>query len=230
MSEHLNDWIRPFYPQLVDFKYVRLKDPKFSASVREAMDLIEPAVVQELLESGNWRHNLVGSWFAGIKRWNQFQDTIGTQLCTPGLPMHFRMPGYCLALANFADQASAYYLEDYVNRTRLEGGDVGWALGALHWVRKQLGTGIGPPFLRPAGSRKTRGSGATPGSDKSELCWRESFRNVMTHTVLMCGLSPRDPNRRIGHVSASSSSGVYRVRGSKNFSSISDALRRPPTL
>ena len=148
MDAFLEKWVQPFY-----LKGLMGSDV---AALRGALNEVEPAIVEQLLAAENWREQIVGSYFAGLRGWNQFEETIGqmllaSQLCYAG-------EGHCFALARFADDASRghliAYLDHYLRQPDLFYDQHG-ALPALLWIDERHGTQYAAPYLAPGGLWET---------------------------------------------------------------------------
>jgi hypothetical protein len=128
--EECEKWVIPFYR--VSF---RTPDDQFLNSLRNVYHEITPAVVERLLTDYNWRPRITGSFFAGLKRFNSFEDHIGRLLLRSDFCYAGRL--YCVALAEFNTAKGAdylnRYLDYYLTRPDLDY-DQGEVMGAIAWL------------------------------------------------------------------------------------------------
>ena len=81
MDEFITRWVKPFYMKVLHGNYTALQGEElddFVSSANQALSHIDKSVVERLLLSEGWRERLTGSWFAGLKGWDQFEDIIGS--------------------------------------------------------------------------------------------------------------------------------------------------------
>lgn len=172
MDEFIARWVQPFY----------MRGPRGSDvdPMRDALEQVEPAVVERLLATHNWRERIVGGWFAGLKGWSQFEGVIGqllmaSELCYAG-------QGYCFALACFADEPSRGYLTEYLDhylaRPELYY-DQAEALCALMWIDACRSTQFTAPYVAPGGPWERFTANKKRGWDLAQH--RERFWQTMAY-------------------------------------------------
>ncbi|GAA4033520.1 hypothetical protein GCM10022409_17250 [Hymenobacter glaciei] len=124
MDKILSEWVGPFYSGILHTNYVRLLQgdarEEFNRSVLQALVTIDERIVQQLFaplnlqedphKSLGWKMKITGSWFSGLKGWQQFGTTIGELLIAS--ETWYAGQGHCFALACFATEESAAYLTD----------------------------------------------------------------------------------------------------------------------
>jgi len=105
--EFTTQWVKPFYMGFLSPRKERL-----DAAIAAAKD-ITPGIVKILLEHFNWRTLTTGAYFAAVKRYIEFEDTIGILM----LKSNFCYAGaaYCIALASFRTERSIGYLKQYLD-------------------------------------------------------------------------------------------------------------------
>jgi hypothetical protein len=149
-------WVHPCYLQLLhgNFRGLCLAEessPEQDELIRwfrRALTEITPDVIDTLLEQTEWRARLTASWFCGLKGWRQFRESLGQSLVES--KVCFAGQGYCMALACFADRASADYLCAYLDRwlPQLDKYyDQHWAMPALQRIDVQLRTNFASRYL-----------------------------------------------------------------------------------
>jgi hypothetical protein len=147
-NELRSRWVIPFYHQEpADWDV---------DTTRAALAEVDASIVKQLLSTRNWRPRQVGGWFVGLKRWEEFGETIG-ELLLPS-ELCFAGQGYCFALACLANDVSVRYLVAYLDRYLRQPElyyDQHWAMPALMWVDEQLGTNHSAAFLEPGGLWET---------------------------------------------------------------------------
>jgi hypothetical protein len=104
----IDKWVIPFYR--VNLGNV---DEAFKRNARNALLEISPQVIEKLLGHFNWRTRIVGAFFAAVKNWTQFQETIGNLLLKS--EVSYAGKGYCLALVTFNTDISSDYLKRYLD-------------------------------------------------------------------------------------------------------------------
>jgi hypothetical protein len=160
LDELYERWVTPFYVRLLhgNFRHFLLAEEvsdergQMISAFQDCLATVDPTVVAALLHQPDWRVRLAGSWYAGLRDWPQFTDELGAMLVES--QMCFAGQGYCVALACFADAASATHLCRYLDvwLPRVENRyDQDWALPALVWVDQQLGTNYAARYLAPGG-------------------------------------------------------------------------------
>ena len=111
-------WVEPYYLYTMNFRWLNpsidLPKPHFVSRVEPVLGDLNEYIVKDLLYYRNWRHQLMGCWFAGLKEWSQYADYIGKFL-----GRSYRQMGVCFALASFGDDLSISYLTQFIeNYTR----------------------------------------------------------------------------------------------------------------
>ena len=149
-------WVSPYYLSVLHGNYATdiltdLEREKFNAKVRNALGKITPQIASKLI-GGHWREAITGSWFAGLKRFDECRDSIGKLLlesktCYAG-------QSHVFAMACFADEASVEilgkYLDEYLNRLDCYY-DQNWAMPALMWIDQTCSTSHAEPYLTANG-------------------------------------------------------------------------------
>ncbi|MEP4077935.1 DUF6000 family protein [Haloferula sp.] len=156
LNPFLNKWVSPFYLSILHGNYATsiLKDDereRFNASVVDALNRITPKVATKLI-GGHWREAITGSWFAGLKGFTECRDQIGKRLIKS--EACFAGQSHAFAMACFADQESAAFLERYLEeflRRKDCYYDQGWAMPALMWIDEECGTNRTESFLAAGG-------------------------------------------------------------------------------
>ncbi len=138
MNEFITQWVAPYYLNILHGNYYRLLEGEtqmaFNENVKNRLVSINYDVVTRLL-SGGWREQLTGSWFCGLKNWDQFADVIGTKLVESKAV--YAGQGHCFALACFANDKSVKYLTKYLNTYLPQNNlvyDQAWVMPALMWI------------------------------------------------------------------------------------------------
>jgi hypothetical protein len=137
MDDFIAKWVAPYYMKILHGNYTSLKSLEqetFNRKVKEALPILNEIVVSRLL-SGGWREQITGSWFCGLKRWNQFAEPIGKALVASEVT--YAGQSHCFALASFADDVSVKYLMEYLDTylSKLDCYyDQNWAMPALIWI------------------------------------------------------------------------------------------------
>ena len=112
--EFYEKWVNPYYLKLKGYSWIREfnseEKPHFVTIVEPALAEISTKEVERLLNTGDWRTILVGSWFAGIKGMSQYTEKIGRRLGTS-----YAQLGVCFALACFKNELSIQYLCQYLD-------------------------------------------------------------------------------------------------------------------
>lgn len=119
---------------------------------RRCLTGVDPEVVTTLIRQPEWRARLTGGWYAGLRGWQQFREELGALLVESR--MCFACQGYCAALACYADQPSAEYLRQYLDTWLPQVDkyyDQCWALPALVWIDRRLGSNYAAGYLVPGG-------------------------------------------------------------------------------
>lgn len=93
-------------------EFDNLEKPTFVKLVEPALAEINKTDIEKLLANSDWRHQTVGSWFAGVKGWSQYTEKIGSFL---GMP--FREVSVCFALACFKNETAVNLLCEYLNKS-----------------------------------------------------------------------------------------------------------------
>ena len=148
MDEFQARWVAPFYLAGLLGSDVN----EFKAALAE----VDPSVVDRLLSARGWRERIVGSWFAGLKGWTQFEDRIGELLLASEVT--YAGAGHCFAMACFADDKSRQYLIEYLDiylRQPEKEYDQLDAILALIWIDQKQGANNATQFLSPGGLWET---------------------------------------------------------------------------
>ncbi len=174
MSGFLTTLVEPYYSKILHANYVRQLSTEeqlvFNQGVVTELSEIDKSIIARLLApsdwdgdpiwSPDWKEKITGSWFCGLKGWQEFETIIGELLLSS--KTWYAGQGYCFALACFAtDESAAYlinYLEVYLPQTSLEY-DQKWAMPALMWVDEQRGTYHSHRFLVAGGLWEQYGAG-----------------------------------------------------------------------
>ncbi|MEP6903701.1 MAG: DUF6000 family protein [Actinomycetota bacterium] len=131
--EFIEKWVTPFY-----MAGISNLTPQQESDFIEIYHEIKPEIVGKLLGDFNWRTRIVGAYFAALRNFVEFEETIGNQLLKS--EVCYAGGGYCLALANFGTEKSKdilkRYLDYYLTRKDL------WfdqhdAFAALFWIDKK---------------------------------------------------------------------------------------------
>ncbi len=124
----------------------------FLYEVKIALDEITEDVVARLLSVRNWRDKLTGSWFCGLKKWDQFAEQIGVEFLAS--KACYAGQGYAFAFACFADEVSVRYLTEYLDHYLALPDcyyDQDWAMTALMWIDAQRATSHAQKYLVSGG-------------------------------------------------------------------------------
>lgn len=109
------DWVEPYYMFLMNGRWFRqpedLSQPHFVKLVQPALANVNDSIIEELISYRNWRHQVVGFWFAGIKKRSQYIEKI-----SKSLGGYYRQMTACFALVRFNNDLSVYYLSQYLER------------------------------------------------------------------------------------------------------------------
>ncbi len=176
MDKFTARWVAPFYMRCLKTGLEGC-DPR---TVDAACGKIDGKIVDRLLSAAGWRERLVGSWFCGLKGWNQYGSAIGEALLASELV--FAGKGYCFALACFADETSVKCLTQYLDaylaqREKLY--DQNWAMPALMWIDQQNGTAFAAPYIAPGGLWESFSAGKNEAWQLEPA--REKFWRLMHH-------------------------------------------------
>ncbi|QDU95161.1 DUF6000 family protein [Lignipirellula cremea] len=152
----MEQWVFPFYLKILHGNYatqVIVGDEleKFHSDVHRALDAITPTITARLIR-GQWREAITGSWFAGLKKYTEFQHQIGERLLASSAC--YAGQSHALAMASFADDTSVEYLTRYLD-TYLRRPDCiydqNWVMASLLWIDHDNSTNHSEPFLAPGG-------------------------------------------------------------------------------
>lgn len=113
----------------------------FLGNVKAILPEVNVEVVAKLLGEFNWRTRKVGAFFAAIKNMTEFQEALGNLLLKSEVGGAGK--SYCLALAEFNNQKSIDFLNQYLNYYLTQKDlwfDQGDAMGALAYLDSQNGT------------------------------------------------------------------------------------------
>jgi hypothetical protein len=108
------------------------------------LDAATEVTDQELdfwLCSGSWREMLTAGWLAGMANRNHLQTRVREKLLSGSTC--YAGQGLCFAMARFGSSDAADALHEYLARYLPAGEreyDQAWALGALAWLDRKLGT------------------------------------------------------------------------------------------
>lgn len=133
---------------------LRLTEPYRTPFMRELAEDAAQISDDELhkLLSVEYRGRLTAAWLIGLRRHRQFRQRLAELLLTSEFV--FAGQGYCFALARFGEHADAAilvsYLETYLPRLDCYY-DQPWAIGALAYLDKRLGTNRAASYLGPGG-------------------------------------------------------------------------------
>lgn len=151
-----SDWITPFYLNILHGNYAtRILDDgqreTFNAAVEEGLSTVTAKQLSGLIGSA-WREAITGSWFAGVGGFVDCRDEIGARLLKS--EACFAGQAHAFALACFADDASAKFLEEYLDEFLRRTDcyyDQGWAMPALMWIDQETGSNRSQRFLAGGG-------------------------------------------------------------------------------
>ena len=149
-------WVSPFYLRILHGNYasrivVGDEREQFNTDVQSALASITPEIASTLIR-GHWREAITGSWFAGLKRFDECHKQIGdlfleSKTCYAG-------QSHAFAMACYANDESVEYLTRYLN-TYLRRPDCyydqNWAMPALMWIDQIQSTNLSDDFLAPDG-------------------------------------------------------------------------------
>lgn len=137
-QDFIDKFVVPFYMNLggLGNRKDKLKD-----EIKEVLPVVTSETVASLLGDFNWRTRSVGAFFAALKNVTEFQDQIGrlllkSEVCYAGT-------SYCLTLAEFNNQKSVDYLNQYLDYYLTKKDlwfDQGDAMGAIAYLDKRNGT------------------------------------------------------------------------------------------
>ncbi|MBF9253235.1 hypothetical protein I2I11_08025, partial [Pontibacter sp. 172403-2] len=109
-KEFIQKFLFPIYNNLSPIRiYIEL----LKKELEIIFDDIDAWVVNSLLGDFNWRTRSVGAFFSTIKNLKEFEDTIGVLLLKSEVTYAGKL--YCLTLAEFNDQKSLNYLNQYLD-------------------------------------------------------------------------------------------------------------------
>jgi Family of unknown function (DUF6000) len=142
------EWVEPYYMFLINVRWLRESEnrsqPYFVKIVQPAVAKVNDSIIEELISYRDWRHKVVGCWFAGIKKRSQYIEEI-----SKSLGGYFRQMATCFALVRFNNDLSVYYLSQYLeefiactNNLKDEHWNdhhFGWAIQALTYLDRQQG-------------------------------------------------------------------------------------------
>lgn len=156
MNYHLIErWVKPYYMQFFGGRFTRLdrvEEAAFLMTLRHDLSIIDETTVRDLIQQFGWREQLVGSYFAGFKLWNQCADIIGKKLIASEVT--YAGAGHAFALACFSDHKSTRLLMEYLDywlrkpECYYDQLDV---LCALMWIDEQKGTTFAEHYIKPNG-------------------------------------------------------------------------------
>lgn len=149
-------WVSPFYLKILHGNYAarRVTDEsreQFNSEARSALKAITPDIAATLI-GGYWREAITGSWFAGLKRFEECREPIGELLLAS--KTCYAGQSHAFAMACFADDVSAQYLTRYLDtylRRKECYYDQNWAMPALMWIDHVRATNHADVFLAPDG-------------------------------------------------------------------------------
>lgn len=151
-----SDWITPFYMSILHGNYSTsiLDDAQrevFNIAVSQALNSVTAEQLSRLIGS-HWREAITGSWFAGVGGFIECRDLIGARLLVS--EACFAGQAHAFAMACFADDESATFLEKYLDeflRHKDCEYDQGWAMPALMWIDQERGSERSARFLAKGG-------------------------------------------------------------------------------
>lgn len=158
INPSLRHWVLPFYGLVVNGNFASKSTPQdtlelFARDVRRALEEITPDITSRLLDDSNWRAIMMGSWFAGLKRYSIFRARIGELLFAPRC--HLDAPIHAFAMACFEDGTSTQYLINHLrsnNRRKSQPADLDWVTPALLWIDNQFDSNHSTEFIDLNGS------------------------------------------------------------------------------
>jgi hypothetical protein len=142
------EWVEPYYMFLIDVRWLRksenLSQPHFVKIVKPALAKVNNEIIEELIAYRDWRHRVVGCWFAGVKKRSQYIEEI-----SKSLGGYFRQMATCFALVRFNNDRSIYYLSQYLEEFITNPNNLkddhwnkqhfGWAIQALTYLDRKKG-------------------------------------------------------------------------------------------
>lgn len=183
-----SNWIAPFYLNILHGNYATsvLDDGQreaFNLAVREALQVVTGEQLSRLIGSA-WREAITGSWFAGVGRFNECRDQIGARLLAS--EACFAGQAHAFALACFADDESANFLEQYLD-TFLERKDCyydqAWVMPALMWIDQERNSNRAERFLKEGGLWESFTADKLGGTNAWTI---ESCRRVFWRSMNYC--------------------------------------------
>lgn len=152
----LEKWVLPFYLNVLHGNYAsgllsESERSEFVLVVNRTLGQLTPDICSELI-SGHWRESITGSWFAGLKMYEELQDQIGSLLldsktCYAG-------QAYAFAMGCYGNQKSIEYLTKYLDTYLAKVDcqyDQDWAMGALMWIDNSNSSSHSDIYLEPDG-------------------------------------------------------------------------------
>ncbi|TPE43206.1 DUF6000 family protein [Pontibacter mangrovi] len=103
-------FVLPFYNNIGT---IGINVELLSRETRSIFDEIDAEVVESLLSYFNWRTRIVGAYFAAIKNIKELEDLIGMLLLKSEVAYTGKV--YCMALAEFNNQKSIDFLNQYLD-------------------------------------------------------------------------------------------------------------------
>ena len=151
-----SDWIAPFYLNILHGNYATsvLDDGQrdaFNSAVHEALETVTADQLSRLIGAA-WREAITGSWIAGVGGFIDCRDQIGARLLAS--ESCFAGQAHAFAMACFADEESATFLERYLDeylRRKDCSYDQGWAMPALMWIDQERGSTRSERYLANGG-------------------------------------------------------------------------------
>lgn len=114
--EFREKWISPFYLGFLGANFIEYDNDmlqEFANAIDKTIPKCNIALIEELLQ-GDWRSRLVGSWFAGIHKYDQLVDNIGKLLLDSEFT--YAGQGYCFAILCFKTNPAKDYLVKYLKK------------------------------------------------------------------------------------------------------------------
>lgn len=159
-----HEWVSPLYLELLHGNFHRGARGDTLDEVRRVAQAFERSDALALLDGG-WRERLVAAWLVGVCKYEDLIPRLAELLLAS--ETYFAGQGYCGALAMMPCEASAAalvaYLDRYLARPDLFYDQL-WAMAALQFVDRELGTDRARAFLAPGGPWERWCAGRDPPS------------------------------------------------------------------
>jgi len=165
MEQFIEEWVAPFYLNILHGNYAAKDTRIFDLSVIESLKRI------------------TGSWFAGLKRFTSCRDLIGKRLLAS--EACYAGQSHAFAMACFADAESVVFLEQYLERYLRQKDcyyDQGWVMSALMWIDELNGSEHSHKFLIKGGLWDVFASDKVDITDSwTRVACREQFWRSMSY-------------------------------------------------